>query len=815
MLVPEEKRIYILFYVQVQQTPMSIIPYILEQALRQLRVPEESIRQFQIVSALSDVDGKGFPKELFQLSAPMITRGLLNFAILQMKQDWLYPHWVSKQLDPKSDSFVNRSQNPLMINMTHRNWTMIGSPHGFHEAIVDPCGLLTPLPREWSVDVWIATKDGKLFPSMSHDIRQDYNREAPRMITTITFGDLVLEIESFTGTTRSGLDVVFNKASVRNTGATQQQGYIFVAVRPFNPEGVAPVRSIEFRTLRHCYVNGSIGIVFSKEANLLHCSNAEEGDSSKLVQSIAETSSLPVPSRREAKCQTGLANGFAGFFFTAVPGEVFPVSYSIALDTDKNLKLSGDKLSWRVSYDNRLLQHRRAWMQERSIGTQILLPNANLQEIIEANTLTLLQLQDKNFVSPGPYLYHHFWFRDAAPILHALDRLGYHKRVRQSINTFTEKMTGDGFFRGPEGEWDSNGEALWLVEKHFELSPSPLWLNNYYPVIRKAAQWIIKKRADSIDSSSTHRGLMPKSLSAEHFGTTDQYYWDTFWSLAGLRAASRLASHAGKDNDAKFFTGQVLLFERDIHRSLRKTAERLGSEVIPTSPFRPFDEGAVGSLAGIYPLQIHALAEQQFSTTLKTFDARFVDENGYYHPFIHSGYNPYLTLHIAHSYLLLGEIRRAWEIAGTIFRRCTPPYSLPEAIHPKTGGGSMGDGHHGWAAAEIVLFLLDVIIHEDAARIHLFEWCTDLFWTPDLPLDLHALVSTIGPIDVRVEYEHKNLIWCTLNAPEAKKEIVLHFPFAAQRITSSVVDRLLEVRLEGKNTTARCRSGYFTLKIEL
>ena len=102
-------------------------------------------------------------------------------------------------------------------------------------------------------------------------------------------------------------------------------------------------------------------------------------------------------------------------------------------------------------HDNRLVQHRRSWMQERSIGTQILLPNANLQGILEANILTLLQLHDKNFVSPGPHLYHHFWFRDAAPILHALDRFGYHKRVRQSIHTFAEKMTGDGFFRGRTG----------------------------------------------------------------------------------------------------------------------------------------------------------------------------------------------------------------------------------------------------------------------------------------------------------------------------------------------------------------------------
>ncbi|MFZ1977297.1 MAG: hypothetical protein WAV76_05030 [Bacteroidota bacterium] len=63
---------------------MSLIPYILEQGLRQLPVPEEAFRQFQTASALSDVDGKGFPKDLFQLSKPVITRGLLNFRFCKL-----------------------------------------------------------------------------------------------------------------------------------------------------------------------------------------------------------------------------------------------------------------------------------------------------------------------------------------------------------------------------------------------------------------------------------------------------------------------------------------------------------------------------------------------------------------------------------------------------------------------------------------------------------------------------------------------------------------------------------------------------------
>ena len=94
---------------------MNISSFIFEQALRRLQIPERSIRQFLLAASLSEVEGVGFPKELLHISAPVIMRGVLNFAVLQMHDDWIYPFWVHKQLDPASESFVARSQNPLQI----------------------------------------------------------------------------------------------------------------------------------------------------------------------------------------------------------------------------------------------------------------------------------------------------------------------------------------------------------------------------------------------------------------------------------------------------------------------------------------------------------------------------------------------------------------------------------------------------------------------------------------------------------------------------------------------------------------------------
>src|SRR5690606_8815483 len=42
----------------------------------------------------------------------------------------------------------------------------------------------------------------------------------------------------------------------------------------------------------------------------------------------------------------------------------------------------------------------------------------------------------------------------------------------------------------------------------------------------------------------------------------------------------------------------------------------------------------------------------------------------------------------------------------------SPTWTWPEAVHPRLPGGCMGDGHHGWAAAELLNFVRDLLVRE-------------------------------------------------------------------------------------------------------
>ena len=56
------------------------------------------------------------------------------------------------------------------------------------------------------------------------------------------------------------------------------------------------------------------------------------------------------------------------------------------------------------------------------------------------------------------------------------------------------------------------------------------------------------------------------------------------------------------------------------------------------------------------------------------------------------------------------------DLMKTISSLATSTGQWPEAIHPKTKGGCMGDGQHLWAAAEWVLMIRNCFVMEEEAE---------------------------------------------------------------------------------------------------
>ncbi len=675
---------------------MSFSQNILVWIANRLKIPSDAMEMFKASNEISGIDKKTLPVELIPLNSIQLSRGLLNFTVLQSRLNWIFPFWINQQYNPSSKSFIPRSHLGLSMNITHRNWTAVGNPDCNIEPIVDPRGLVTPFKNGWSIDVWLAAGNEIFFPSASSNVEQSLIDNLPVVNTKFIFNRIELQLITY-----SFEDNLYHKISAVNNSLETIPVQIIIAVRPFNPEGISLLNKIEFNDNENCFtVNNSSKIsrfYFASKPDFIHCSNFKEGDSA-LILSTGHNGKQKLFST----CTAGMANGFASFRSNLSPSSSKTVEVHIPLN-EKN-KVSICELSKVKLY----------WENYLKKGAEIKTPDEKLNSILAASISTLLMLSDIDTITPGPFTYHQFWFRDAAYMLWALDNLGYHETTRKIIENYPSHQTKDGYFRSQKGEWDSNGQAIWTIFRHYSLTKDLDFLSSLFDPLFRAVKWISNKRlTDHSFSNETFFGLMPAGMSAEHLGLADHYFWDNFWSLAGIKAFMEICRLLGKENELKYAVELNSHYSLAMEVAIENVQKKYSLNAIPASPSRGVDCGMIGSICASYPLQLFEAGDNRIISSLNILKEKYFVNGLFFQHFIHSGMNPYLTLQIAHSYLFAGKRELFWNILNNVLSYSSSTNNFPEAIHPNTSGGAMGDGHHGWAAAEIVLAVHDAFVFEN------------------------------------------------------------------------------------------------------
>ncbi len=673
----------------------------------------------RLESFAQPLEGK-VPLELIRGGLVFHSRGLLNTGAIQHNLDWIWPYWVERQYDPADDAFIPRAFSLTHVNLTHRNWTAIGVPDRDALPIVDPRGLVTPFWDGWSLDGWIVARDGRrLIPSKLRDAGQHLGMDGRVEVVTRAGGaseGMELLSRAFVEERDGTAECVLSLRARSETDAC-----LVVALRPYNPDGVSFVEEVHLdRESPGWRVGRRHVVLFDSAPEKYAFSDYHAGD--------VHTRLFDPDGREGVRCKAGMATA-AAMYGIAGGGERQAV-VRIPLEKKRGTVPSRGSPGW-----DRALS-----------GAAVLrLPEKRMQSLFDAAVRSLV-LHSPGEVYPGPYTYKRFWFRDAAFILHALLCLGLADRVERVLETFPRRQTSIGLYHSQEGEWDSNGEALWILSRYCKLTgrgPKPEWTRS----IRRGARWIRRNRLPA-DGEGLHAGLLPPGFSAEHLGPNDYYYWDDFWGIAGLRAASRLLPPAGGDEDPSAFREEAEHFREAVEKSLAGVAVRLGRPGMPASPNRRLDSGAVGSLAAGYPLQIFSSGDDRLLDTAEFLLSRCLVNGGFYQDIIHSGVNPYLTLHIAQVLLRAGD-RRFEGLVRTVAGLASPTGQWPEAVHPRTGGGCMGDGHHSWASAEWVLMIRNMFVREEGGRLVLASGVLPEWMEAESPISFGPAPTSFG--DVRVE----------------------------------------------------------------
>jgi len=770
---------------------MSLTHSLLRLVAARLHIPRDALDYFFASAHI----GRGaetalpFPAELIPIGARLVLRGWHNNDFFPTNRDWILPYWAERQFDPRDPAFLPRGFNLYTINYTHRDWTMIGNPRRAREALVDPRGLVTPWFDGWSLDVWVRVDDQLFAPSRlaDSDIAQSLEENLPIVVTTFRANDVRVRCKAF-AIEQDAREFVVEQVTLENTARAPRPVSLYLAIRPFNPEGVALIHDIAYatRNTQHLFLVNRAPAVFLPQPDAIACSHFAEGDVALALPRLN--------GKTRVHCDAGLATAVAAYHIELDAGASQTITALMPMEREE---LDDDELDvapFMFHVSSARDQTMRLWRDHLARGLRVRVPDENLQAAFDANKAYLLLLADGDTITPGPFTYHQFWFRDAAYMLNALDKLGYHDEARAVIEKFPRRVRKDGYAEATEGEWDSNGAALWAMVEHARLSGDTSLLGRDYWTMLRLASWINTKRQRTKDERrssvtghrSLHYGLLPPGPSAEHLGPSDYFYWDDFWGLAGLREAARAAEWLGQQADAKKLRANLEAFRADVEASLAQVAARLGRAAIPASPYRRLDAAMIGSLAALYPLRLFDARDARIVDTLAALREVAWLEDAYFNHVGHSAFGTYLSLHVAHC-LLFQRNPDAWKTIRWVLRHASPTFTWAEGIHPLTRRGGMGDGHHGWAIADFLLIVRDALLFEEDAHLVLTPALPDDWCAPMNVIKVENAPTYFGTVSFTLAFgEREATLGINADWRAAPEFIEWNLPFAVRDAGSDV-----------------------------
>jgi len=668
------------------------------------------------------------PIELLRAGILFHARGVINARAIQHNLDWVWPFWVEKQFNPEDNSFIPRAFSISHVNLTHRNWTAVGHPEMSVYPLVDPRGLVTPHFDGWSLDFWIIDHNGMhLLPSREKSAKQEWRLSSGlEVLTGLKQSQRELQLSTV-------LEVRDNcpQARINISARSTARSWLVVSLRPYNPEGIQFVERLEFQeqSARWLVDNRRFVIFSHKPQQVLH-SRYKDGDVFHSIRNNTPGSGYAV------KCEVGMATGAA----------LFDLEQESPMELDVTVPLTMEKSRKTRS----LMPVKDSWDKALQNTARLHVPDERIRFLYDAAVRSLV-LFSADDVVPGPYTYKRFWFRDACLMLHSMLTLGFADRCAEHIDKFPRRQKYSGYFHSQEGEWDSNGQVLWLMGRYQALTGQDL-KKSWWKSMKKAVKWIEHKRLTKI-RDRPHAGLLPAGFSAEHLGPNDYYYWDNFWSLAGLHAAAGIAE-AGQDLG---LSGKISAVADEYQKAIRNSIASIPLNRkkggIPASPYRRMDSGAIGSLSADYPLQLYPPGSPEIINTAKFLMENCFYKKGFFQDMIHSGVNAYLTLAIAQT-LLRHNVPGFQDLVMTIAQLASPTGQWPEAIHPITGGGCMGDGQHGWAAAEWIMSMRNMFVREENKSLILFSGVFPEWLEKKEDISFGPTLTPYGPVTAALVHEH-------------------------------------------------------------
>lgn len=619
------------------------------------------------------------------------------------------------------------------------SWTMTGALNASDEALVSADGAVAPWARAPIAQVWIRnTQTGELLPiEWQFGLVNDYF-PMPQWWSD-EFGLSLYSSLIHDAETNS------MQWQIKAYNGSETDYQLLISVLPFAVNRAnAPIYAISTQNNQRVWVNNAPFMATNTTPDAIG------------VGRIFDVMDGNIPAQTELGCiPQGDGAVIMRYGLYKEGYQEIQVAFPPSPDAD-NFPPT-DKPFWKIHSEASVL-----WRNQIN-RVSLQLPDDRVTNAARASIGYLQIATDPNGVHPGPLAHNAVWVRDTAYIGLALLQAGHGDLVKNFIPSIFDDQTPDGKIPPIQGddapwlddEWDSQGQAIFLVTTYYRYTRDLDVLRQYYPQMRLAGEFIRDLRANYIPENPAARGLLPPSLSAEDLGPKDQhYYWDNLWAIIGLRELAYASDVLGESDSI------WAISEADsINQAILDSVEYLLGENPPYLPVSVEELGtsamARGSVPMLYPFDalrvdddfIRRSFQYYFDQWVAPYDGGFVHREGQFWT--------YGGMELAHAFLRLGMEAPFHAVLGWTLSNQTMDgvYAWAEQVSPVGLGFTGGDMPHAWAAASFYNLARTMIVWEHDEKIELFTLAPSWWFEDGREVVANGLPTIYGDMTIRTTTE--------------------------------------------------------------
>jgi hypothetical protein len=415
------------------------------------------------------------------------------------------------------------------------------------------------------------------------------------------------------------------------------------------------------------------------------------------------------------------------------------------------------------------------WRGVMAKGARIQVPCEKATQALLAAHVCQLIANDHGVVHGGEGFYDEFYIRDGAYQVQEYEEAGLSDAARKAVEVYLRHQRPDGRFESQGGQFDANGQAVWVLWQYYKITGDLDWLKKVYPQMRKAVEWTKKARRQA-PHDSAFAGVLPAAVADGEslWGGKHHIVGYDFWNLRGMLLTADAARTLGEKADADDFLREA----EDYRKAIDAAHKRTGLPHFPPSWEK---EGTHwGDTETLWPTEIFAPDDPRVTALLTEVRERF--GGGYVEGTIRwmgqaNVIHPYMGSYSSMAALIRGEHERFVEEFYWYLLHSTASHAFPEGIYFKRRYAWSETIPHVTGAANYAFMLRHMLVHERGDELHLLLSVPDWWLGEGKEIRVENAPTHFGPMSLLVRGIAKG-IEVKLDPPRRQppKRIVLHLP---------------------------------------